>query len=152
MTIHAKFFLALAAGALLSGCAQNFRLLEDGKVHKGVFNQASRTMEAIIDGEQFSGPASQGVGVGFGQTFYGGRVGFTTTTVATGQFQGLLTNAGGKVIRCQFQAALGSGQGVCQDNNGRTFDMVIGSMPGDAPTEMSQRCNHGVFANGRCSN
>lgn len=150
MTTRAKLSLVLAAGVLLSGCAQNFRLLEDGKVHHGTLFQASKTMEATIDGEKFSGPASQAVGVGFGQTFYNGRVGFGTTTVASGQWQGLLTNSSGKVIRCQFQAALGSGQGICQDNNGRNFDLVIGSMPGDPPSAASTQCGQGVFANGRC--
>lgn len=143
--------ILLTALLSLSGCAQNLRLLEDGKVHQGVFNQAARTVEATIDGEKFSGPASQAVGVGFGQTFYGGKVGFGTTTVASGQWQGLMTNASGKVIRCQFQAALGSGQGVCQDNNGRNFDLVIGSMPGDPPVETSRVCSAGTFANGRCN-
>lgn len=146
----AKLLLALSAASLLSGCAMNFRLLEDGKVHHGTLHQASRSMEAVIDGERYTGPASQGMGVGFGQTFYNGRVGFGTTTVASGQWQGLLTNASGKVIRCQFQAAMGSGQGMCQDNNGRNFDMVIGSMPGHAPSVTAKQCNHGVFANGRC--
>lgn len=151
MNRRVRISLALAGFALLSGCAQNFRLLEDGKVHHGVLHQASKTMEASIDGERYSGPASQGMGVGFGQAFYNGRVGFGTTTVASGQWQGLLTNASGKVIRCQFQAALGAGQGICQDNAGRTFDLIIGAMPGDPPTASKQTCNHGTFiSNGRC--
>lgn len=145
----AALSLALCAGSLV-GCAQNFRLLEDGKVHHGVLHQASKTIEATIDGDRFSGPASQGVAVGFGQTFYNGRMGFGTSTIVSGQWQALLTNSSGKVIRCQFQAAAGSGQGLCQDNNGRNFDMVIGSMPGDPPAVTSKQCNHGVFANGRC--
>lgn len=150
-TIFATSLLALCAGSL-AGCAMNFRLLEDGKVHHGVIHQASRSMEATIDGERYSGPASQAVGVGFGQTFYNGRVGFGTTTVASGQWQGLLTNASGKVIRCQFQAAFHAGQGMCQDNNGRTFDLVIGSMPGDTPSAAPSQCTYGVFSNGRCQN
>jgi hypothetical protein len=145
-----KFALVLLAACVSTGCTVNMRLLEDGKVHQGTFSPASRTLTAVIDGDSYSGPASQGVGLGVGQTFYGGKVGFGTTTVATGQWQGLLTNKSGKVIRCQFQAAMGSGQGLCQDNNGRSFDLVIGSMPGDAPSVASKQCNHGVFANGRC--
>jgi hypothetical protein len=119
-------------------------------VHHGTLFQASKTMEATIDGEKFSGPASQAVGVGFGQTFYNGRVGFGTTTVASGQWQGLLSNASGKVIRCQFQAALGSGQGICQDNNGRNFDLVIGSMPGDTPRTAARQCGADPMGTGRC--
>lgn len=150
MIKSATLALALATAISISGCAQNFRLLEDGKVHHGVLHQASKTMEATIDGVRFSGPASQGVAVGFGQTFYNGRMGFGTSTIASGQWQGLLTNASGKVIRCQFQAALGSGQGICQDNNGRNFDMVIGSMPGDPPSSAPRLCGADPLGTGRC--
>lgn len=152
MNRHAKTSLALVGFVLLSGCSHSFRLLEDGKVHHGVLNQAAKTIEATIDGVKYSGPASQGVGVGFGQTFYNGRVGFGTSTMATGQWQGLMTDSSGKVLRCQFQFMAGSGQGLCQDNNGRNLDMVFGSMPGDPPRASSQTCNHGTFisATGRC--
>lgn len=139
-----------AAGVLLSGCSHNFRLLEDGKVHQGVLNQAAKTIEATIDGVKFSGPASQGVGVGFGQTFYGGKVGFGTTTMVTGQWQGLMTDASGKVIRCQFQFMAGSGQGMCQDNSGRTYDMVFGGLATPDASGASTVCSAGVIANGRC--
>jgi hypothetical protein len=150
MIRFATLSLALCASSLLVGCSHNFRLLEDGKVHQGVLNQAARTIEATIDGVKYSGPASQGVGVGFGQTFYAGKVGFGTTTMATGQWQGLMTDAGGKVIRCQFQFMAGSGQGMCQDNNGRTYDLVFGGVPSSTPATTSSVCSAGVIANGRC--
>lgn len=122
-----KTGFALGVAALvLSGCALNMRLLEDGKVHRGTFDPAGRKMDVTIEGDRFAGSVSQGMMVGFGQTFTGTRMSTGTMVMGSGQFQGVLTNAAGKVLRCQFQSAMGRGQGMCQNNDGRTFDLVVG--------------------------
>lgn len=117
----------LAAALMLSGCALNVRLLEDGKSYAGSFNVASRSMEVVIDGDLYTGPLSRGMAAGITTGFSGTRMFTGTTIMASDQFQALLTNSAGKVLRCQFQSALGHGQGVCQNNEGRTFDLVQGS-------------------------
>lgn len=123
----------LAAVALLSGCALNMRLLEDGKIHQGTFDYAGGRLSAMIDGDAYSGPVSRGMGFGLSQGLVGTRPMMATTTMFSDQFQGLLTNAAGRVIRCQIQSAGGRGNGICQDNNGRTYDVLIG---GDDPRGM----------------
>lgn len=122
--INAKIVATLALVSLTSGCALNVRLLEDGKAHAGSFNVASRSMEVTIDGDKYEGPLYRGAAVGFGTGFVGVRSFNTTSIMASDQFQALLTNAAGKVLRCQFQSSFGRGQGMCQTNDGRTFDLV----------------------------
>jgi len=145
--------LLLLALLPLAGCALNMRLLEDGKAHQGKFSPASRSIEATIDGDFYTGPMSQGTSVGIGQAWSGGKMATGTMVGTNGQYSAVMTNKAGKVIRCQFQAALGAGTGVCQDNSGRTFDLVIGSMPNDPPSQYqtapSGACS--TYVNGRCS-
>lgn len=126
-----RFALPLLALAL-TGCALPMRLLEDGKAHPGQFSPASRSMEATIDGDRYSGPISQGMTVGFGTAFSGGRTAFGTGIGSSNQFQGLMMNKDRKVINCQFQSALGMGTGMCEALDGRRFALVIGDLPEEA--------------------
>lgn len=126
-----RLLCAAVACGLVSGCALNMRLLEDGKVHQGEFSPGTRSMSATIDGDFYEGPISQGSAVGFGTAFSGGKVGFGTMTASSSQFTGILTNRTGKVIQCQFNAALGAGSGMCEGMDGRRYALVIGRMPSD---------------------
>ena len=123
--MHRTISTALLA-ALLSGCALSVRLLEDGKSHAGSFDVAVGSMTVTIDGDVYTGPLSRGVSTGFISGLAGTRMYSGTVVTASDQFQALLTNKAGKVLRCQFQSALGRGQGICQNNDGRTFDLVQG--------------------------
>lgn len=112
------------ATAILAGCALNARLLEDGKQHPAVFDVASGTMTVTIDGDVYTGTLSRGLTTGFISGNVGTQFVSGTTIIASDQFQALLTNKAGKILRCQFRSSLGRGQGVCQQNDGRTFDFV----------------------------
>ncbi|TCV85873.1 hypothetical protein [Sulfurirhabdus autotrophica] len=65
-------------------------------------------------------------GTGFGQA-YGTTVG-NTFEQGSGNGRLLATNAKGDAIRCEFTVNLsrhGTGLGVCQDNAGKQYDMVV---------------------------
>lgn len=116
----------VCAIAMLSGCALNVKLLEDGKAHLGSFDVASRTMQVTIDGDKYAGPLHRGMAAAFMTGFSGARTYTGTAIMASSDFSAILTNSAGKILRCQFNSALGRGQGVCQMNDGRTFDLVQG--------------------------
>jgi len=120
----------LAACIALSGCALNIRLLEDGKVHQGTMDYAGGRMAVNIEGDAYAGPISRGVSTAFTNGFIGRRPTFGSTLLISDQFQGLLTNKDGRILRCAIQSAGGRGQGLCQMNDGRTFDVIVG---GDDP-------------------
>lgn len=121
-----KTLLISAAAALLCGCAGNLRLLEDGKVHQGTWNAASKTLEATVDGRKYSGTFSQGATIGTGFATSGASSAIGTSLSSNGGGQAVLTSNDGKVIECVFQASLGRGQGQCQGMDGRRYVLVIG--------------------------
>lgn len=124
-TIFATSLLVLCVGSL-GGCAGNLRLLEDGKVHPGSWNAATKTLEATIDGVKYNGSFSQNATVGYGTGVSGTRFATGTAIASNGGGQAILTSSNGKVIECVFQAALGRGQGQCSGLDGRRFALVIG--------------------------
>lgn len=119
--------LAMVATCALAGCAGNIRLLEDGKVHNGTYDQMSKAVKVVIDGVPYTGSYVQGVSTGFATGFSGGRTttGFMTMSDSSGQ--ALLTSPDGKVLRCIFGPVVAfRGQGQCQNNQGKIYDMLIG--------------------------
>ena len=58
MNMEKTGFALGVAALVLSGCALNMRLLEDGKVHRGTFDPAGRKMGVTIDGDRFAGSVS----------------------------------------------------------------------------------------------
>lgn len=110
----------------LTGCAGNIKLLEDGKVHQGHFQQGTNTVEVDVDGVRYSGTYSQSVSVGIGAGF-AGRSAFTGTFLGTdGGGQALMTSPTGKVLRCAFGSVVAMrGQGACESNDGKRYDMLI---------------------------
>lgn len=121
-----KTLVVTAAAALLAGCAGNLKLLEDGKVHNGTWNAATKTLEATIDGRHYSGTFSQNATVGTGFATAGGTSAIGTGISSNGGGQAILTSTDGKVIECFFQASLGRGQGQCQGMDGKRYALVIG--------------------------
>lgn len=117
--------------ALLAGCTHTLTLFPRGGGEQafGTLNDGSRSMEVRLKGETYRGNyvLGQTTGFGFGTTF-GAR-----PTTASGVMVGtnnnaaaLLTSENGRsVLRCEFmiQAAKG-GNGVCQDKDGVTYDML----------------------------
>lgn len=116
--------IILAAALTLTGCALNYRLLEDGKEHAGSFSTPSRTMEVEIEGEKYTGTLSQGMSTGV-TTMYTRRGPVIGTGVAgSGQFNATMRSASGKVLVCQFSSAMGTGSGTCEGLDGRRFAFV----------------------------
>ena len=123
-----------AAIALLSGCAGQMQLLENGRTYPGSYNSASGTAEATIDGVHYTGtfrnPPPIGLGIGRGGGSWGGgfvRVGGSPGTGYGGGGYALLRSPdGAKLVECYFSTSLGSGQGQCMGPDGRRFVLVIG--------------------------
>lgn len=116
----------IAATAILAGCAGSLQLLEQGKVHNGTWNAASKTLEATVDGVKYAGTFSQNASVGTGFATSGTTSAIGTGVSSNGNGQAILRSADGKVIQCVFNASLGRGQGQCEGMDGRRFAMVIG--------------------------
>ncbi len=121
---------AVAAFLLVAvtGCSGKITLLEDGKAHRGTYSQTSETLEVTIDGVPYKGTftqnASAGVGTGFTPS---GQMTTTTMVMSDGSGQALLTSPEGKVLRCVFGPVVGwKGQGQCQNNDGKIYDLLIG--------------------------
>jgi hypothetical protein len=121
-----RMFVVPLVVAALSGCAFHVRLLEDGKTHRGSFDPIGGKMSVLIDGDAYAGPLTRGAQPGFMVGFAGNRMMTGTVIGGLDQFQSLMTNRAGTILRCQIQASAGRGQGVCQNNAGRTYDVLVG--------------------------
>lgn len=122
-----RILITLAAASIaLAGCAGNLKLIEQGKTHPGTWNAASKTIEATVDGTRYAGTFSQNASLGVGTGVSGTSFATGTAISSNGSGQAILTSADGKIIQCVFQAALGRGQGQCEDMDGRRFVLVIG--------------------------
>ncbi|MBV7539462.1 hypothetical protein [Acidovorax sp. sic0104] len=123
----ARNALTVLALIQLAGCTGHLKLVEDGKVHSGRYDQLSKSLEINVDGVLYRGSFVQGVSAGFGTAMTGTRVGISTVMVTDGSGQALLTSPEGKVLRCVFGPVVAwRGQGQCQTNEGRLFDLLIG--------------------------
>lgn len=118
--------VALTLG-YLSGCTGTLKLLEDGKAHAGSYDQLSKSIEVDIDGVIYRGSYVQGATAGFGTVTTGLRTSSGTMIAMDGSGQALLTSPEGKILRCVFGSVVAwRGQGQCQTNDGRLFDLLIG--------------------------
>lgn len=88
-------------------------------------------IELTVDGKRYVGrwtAATEGA-VGFGTLLSGSRMA-TGSSVAVGGSRGLalLRSTEGGTLRCEFvySGMSGAGFGACQDNTGKTFDLMIG--------------------------
>lgn len=127
MRTNYKRLATIAFAFFLTGCSGNLKLLEDGKVHNGKYDQLSKAITIDIDGVPYSGTYVQGVTTGFGTAFAGSKVVTGSMLSTNGSGQALLTSPDGKILRCVFGPVVGwRGQGQCQNNQGRLFDLLIG--------------------------
>ena len=134
--------LVLICGVLLiQACSHQLSLYPrgGGQVATGVANEAGKTIEIQFEGHLYKGRYSyDGGGVvsvqsfGTSQAFSGARSvtaqgsSYGTAYVpGTGNGRIFAIAPSGNSIRCEFQYKGGSGLGVCEDNQGRVFDLVI---------------------------
>jgi hypothetical protein len=117
-----------AVAVALAGCGIQMKLLDDGRMHEGHYSPGpGASMDVTVDGTLYKGPIMQNTAVGFGTGFVGTRS-FQTTSIGIGTGgQSMMTSADGKWIACQFNAALGSGMGQCQDGAGKVYGLLIGT-------------------------
>lgn len=140
--------LSTAAVALaLGACTNTITLMdrETGSVYEKsipISLSFSGTIEDfLIDGENYSGrwavvqqgggtfsgfntatvTANGGTATGFGNTF-------GTVNSAQGNGTALFNAPGEKAIRCKFEwnTNSSSGQGICEGNDGKLYDMIVG--------------------------
>lgn len=121
---------SMALCALLSGCAGTVNYVGGGQVYKGTFNKVGRTMTAVIDGRTYRGSyvLQRTVGFGVGTAFSGGTIatGFGSTSSTSNNARATLISDDGKALRCEFMAGFMEASGICQDTDGRTYDMMAG--------------------------
>lgn len=114
-------------GILLIGCAGNIKLIEDGKVHHGSWDGVSNTLQVSIDGVPYKGTYTQNASSGTAVAFSGFRTASAFGTSSDGSGQALLLSPEGKVLRCVFGSVVAfRGQGQCQNNQGKVYDLLIG--------------------------
>lgn len=119
--------LLTGAALFLTGCTGNLKLVEDGKIHSGTYDQISKTLQIDINGVPYKGSFVQGAAAGFGTSFSGTRVTTGSMVMTDGSGQALLTSPTGKVLRCVFGSIVAwRGQGQCQNNEGKVYDLLIG--------------------------
>lgn len=122
-----RLWIVGALTLAITGCAGNIKLLEDGKAHSGKYDQLSKSIEVTIDGVPYKGSYSQNASAGFGTAIAGTQVATGVMTISDGSGQALLVSPEGKVLRCRFGAVVAwRGQGQCQNNDGKLYDLLIG--------------------------
>jgi hypothetical protein len=131
----------LALLIIIAGCAHEFTLhpRQGGERGTGVATTSDRTVTITLDGKTSKGT----------YIFDGGNVVISTTTgsataysgarsataLGSGQTSTYIPGSGngrilaiatdGDAIRCEFQFSRGSGLGLCHDNAGKGYDMLI---------------------------
>jgi hypothetical protein len=110
---------ALLVLVLLAACTQVVTLYPRGGGHvqaTGTLDDGSRKIEVSLGGKTYSGtyaPASSFT-FGPGGSYTGGS-----------QYAALLTAPAGGSLRCEFVLGNLVGNGVCVDDAGRTYDMLV---------------------------
>jgi hypothetical protein len=120
--------------AFLSGCAGNIKLVEEGKIHHGRYDQISKKIEVSIDNVIYRGSYSQSVtstaatGTIIKNSPFTVQTGTAFGSTTDGSGQAILISSDGKVIRCNFGSIVAwRGQGQCQSNSGKSYDLIIGN-------------------------
>lgn len=97
----------------------------------GSRGHGASSIEATINGQRYEGrwtAATEG-GVAFGTLISGSRMA-TGSMVSAGGSRGiaLLRSAEGGTLRCEFvySGIGGAGYGVCEDREGKRYDLMIG--------------------------
>ncbi len=117
-------YLVLLGALALTGCAGSAMLVKDGKTYPAEIHKASRTMTTTIDGEVYTGSMALNQTFGFGTGFSAGRTGFVNTASIGNQARATLLSPTNKVLRCDLTLVRLTAQGICQDPQGNTYDVV----------------------------
>lgn len=81
-------------------------------------------MSATVDGEVYKGSLAVNQSFGFGTGFSGGSVGFGNMMTMGNQARATLLSPTNKILRCDVAFTANAAQGVCQDPQGGTYDLV----------------------------
>lgn len=141
-----KMFVPTILGFVLGGCANSITLMDrtTGAIYQGEA-PASLTyngdLTMTVEGEVFTGQwavVQQGGGSfsSFGNAFGSGSAGMVSATAssfgvvnsAQGNGQAFMSGDRGGSMRCRFEWNTNSqsGQGLCERNDGRLYDMIVG--------------------------
>lgn len=142
-----RLFFAMCAAVLLQACAYPITLHPreaGGEVGNGFANSGDKSIEVKLAGKVYRGTytvdegqfiTTQSFGTatayGRGATASGFASGFSTGYApGSGNGRALATAGPGDTVRCEFTYRDVSGIGVCQDNAGKLWDLVIGAPGG----------------------
>lgn len=137
MTIVLRWLL-LAYCVLVAGCSWPVQMMprDSGTIYRGVANgngMGSGTMSVEIDGRAYSGPmfrTASSDAFGFFQAYGGTRsvYGISQTYGGTVAVKAILASPDHHGLRCDMTGdGRGHGGGICVDDRGRVFDVLIGS-------------------------
>jgi hypothetical protein len=119
--------LRIAVLALFAGCAatQSIELLPrgDAKRGSGSIDRLKNEIRVAVDGRDYAGTMQ----LNSASSTSWGPFGPRTTTATSNQATALLIGAQGGQMRCEFSwnAPMTQATGVCVDNNGATYDLLI---------------------------
>jgi hypothetical protein len=129
----ARLSTTLFVLALVGGCATPqpipFQLVDAAaRPQHGTFYPDTQRIEAIIDGQLFSGFYIVASEVAYSQTF-GGRRFFprdTVTTVTSNSARAHLTAADGQRLNCEFLLEARRALGECRSPAGAVYQLIAG--------------------------
>jgi hypothetical protein len=135
--------ICVALAGLLAGCAYPFILnpRDGGPRGEGSAHSESKLVTFNLGGKIYQGTYvydGGSVATGYSSGSSGGFIGPYAVTGTSrsssmiyipGSGNGRLTAFApdGSAVRCEFTYRSGGGVGVCQDNDGHNYDMLIGS-------------------------
>ncbi|SDH82207.1 hypothetical protein SAMN05216466_113210 [Paraburkholderia phenazinium] len=128
----------LSASLLLSSCAYQATLMprDSGKVYTGILEgngMGSGTMTVMIDSRKYQGPVARvssnetfGFASAYGTGPHGTSTGFGTAyTEGDATAKALMSSEDGHGLRCDLVGRGGTGGGICVDDGGRVYDVVL---------------------------
>jgi hypothetical protein len=129
--------LCLGVIFFVAGCTHKLSLYSsDGETGFGVAEESGKKVTVEISGKRYVGNYVFGAGsVGITSGVGYGIVGSSALTVSSIGTTYVPGSGNGKIfvrsqdnssMRCEFQYSDGSGLGICQRNDGKIFDLVIG--------------------------
>lgn len=119
-----KLVPLLVVVTALVGCTGSAVMVRDGAAYPVDYNKATRTMSVSMDGETYSGGLIRNTSFGLAQSYGGGRIATGTAIGTNNQARATLMSPSNKILRCDLNLSFGSAQGICQDPQGRFYDVV----------------------------
>ena len=139
-----RLLIAAVAVSLSTACATITHVFivqprDGGAVGQGEARERGREVTVFMDGQIYTGKylidsgktvtaSSSGTANAYDRGGTAAITGSATTSVyvpGSGNGSLLATSPSGDALRCEFQYERGGGFGVCRNNAGREFDMLI---------------------------